>query len=558
MSQSPNEFAASWAERLLAGDREVASFYAGVPADSFDHAKRRVAEAPVPLGESELAEWTEWLAPFAPRKAMTRNLATLARPDTIVVVTGQQAGFLGGPLYTLYKAAGAIRLARDISRQTGLRCVPLFWVASDDHDFAEVAVHHWLGANGVVRSRAFVESPGDVGKPVSDRTVPQEDLRAFAAEFAESTGDSKFRSDVLGFVERISAGPQTTWESQFVTCLVDWFGDAGLVPVVPRLPFMRRRAAATMRAEIEAQGGTSQRLLEAGMRLDSLGAAGALIHRTGDEANFFLSENGVRSKVRWSNGRAEILHPVTGRKTGDIAKSDLLLRLSASPQDFSPNAALRPVVQDAALPTVAYVGGPSEVVYHAQAGVLHEDFGVFRPIVVPRPSAVLVTSKARRILARWEARISDVGGLDRAQLAKMAAWRADPEKARAQFAKSLAAIRAEIAMIDETIGTHARDTALARASARLRRSLGKGAAKLEAGLDARLAAQDTQVAAELKYLDALLFPGGSRQERTLGALSPLLLEGGPATPLALVDRLDPLEPGTRVLPLDELPGVQLR
>ncbi len=558
MSQSSGYSAAEWADRLLSGDREVTPFYVGSPDDVFNHAGRRLQKMPAPLDESELDQWRQWLAPFGMTKAVDGNLAALTSAKTIAVVTGQQAGFLGGPLFTLYKAAGAIRLARDIQKQTGIRCVPLFWVASDDHDFAEVAVYNWPGSRGRVFNQRFEEQPEDSGRPVFDRCLSKPDMEAFTKVFTDSTGESMFRKDTLEFIQRIVALPGLTWESQFVACLLEWFGKAGLVPLVPRLSFMRMRAARVMRSEIESLGVTSELLINEGVRLERQGVGNSVIHRSGNEANFFLSEDGVRAKVRWKGEVAELLHPVKGHVLGTLSQRELFQRLENHPEDFSPNAALRPVVQDALLPTVAYVGGPSEVVYHAQAGPLYGHFDVFRPIVIPRPSALLLTSRARRILDRWQVKPGEVLSLDQEALKATAAWKADREKARIQFAERVAAIRTEIGLLDEVIDTNVRDTGLVRASARLRRTFDKATRRLDKGLDSWLASRDQQVQGEYHDLDTLLFPGGGKQERLLGALSPLLLEAGPAAPLAFIDRLDPLSSGTTVLKLEELPGIQLK
>lgn len=533
MSATPG-FSAKWVERLRAGDPEVLAWYACAPRDVAERSRLRAQHQTAPLAADELAEWRAFLAPFAPHAAVGKNLARLADGSARVVVTGQQAGFLGGPLLVLWKAAAAIRLARDLQKETGAPHVPVFWVASDDHDFAEVAAHAWVDADGKARERRFGEAAGDSGRPVFARGLGNA-LPEFLAEFEETLPKTLHRDDIVAALRKIDGA---TWESQFVACLLAWFGECGLVPFAPRMEWARRRAVPLMEREIAVRGATARMLRESGERLEALGARGVVIHRAGDEANFFVDEGGVRAKVRWRGDAAELLHPVTSKLLATKGADDLLRDLRARPDAFSPNAALRPVVQDAILPTVAYVGGPAEVVYHAQAGVLYETFGAFRPAVVPRPSAVVVDPRTRRILERWGigARDAVAGGAE--FLRAMAAKLGDRDGLSDRAAERLAALRENAAALDELLAP-ARDTALERSATRLRRSIDKGTARIQRLVVDGLARRDAQVARELALLLDAFFPFGEPQERKIGAWAPFLVEGGMRAAAQLPDALDP-------------------
>lgn len=543
-------FSALWSARLRAGDPGVLAWHSCSPRDAARRSRERDSQPVAPLAAGELAEWSAFLAPFAPPAAVKKNLALLSGPRARVVATGQQAGLFGGPALVLYKAAAAIRLARDLQRETGEPHVPVFWIASDDHDFAEVSAHAWIDAAGRLREQRVDENPSDSGKPVFARALGTEPFANLLAEFEASTPPTLFREGVLAALRSLDP---TTWESQFASCLLAWFGDAGLVPFVPRMAWARRRAAGIMRAEIAARGATARMLREAGEKLEAVGAKGVVIHRAGDEANFFVDHDGVRAKVRWRGDAAELLHPVANRTLAIRTADELGRCLDESPEAFSPNAALRPVVQDAILPTAAYVGGPAEVVYHAQAGVLYPHFDVFRPAVVPRPSAMAVDPRVRRILERWRLDPAEVARGGPALLRETAARLADRDGLRDAASQRVAALRRDVQALGEVGGG---DTAIERASARLRSSVEKGAARIERLVQEHLLRRDAQVAAELEVLLDSLFPHGEPQERELGAWSPMLLEGGAAFVRALPDALDPMAEGTAVLELDRVGAVR--
>jgi bacillithiol biosynthesis cysteine-adding enzyme BshC len=547
-----SSFTQQWIARFDAGDDEVRRWYRCGPDSLVDVAVQRLGGKDVPLGAAERLEWRLFVEPHAAHKAVLENIERLGSPGTLTVVTGQQAGLFGGPLFMLYKAAGAILHARRLQRAIGAPVVPVFWVASDDHDFDEVATHAWLDGAGELRRWTAPASDPRPGCPVADQQLTAESLRAFAEAFRVSVPDTDFVRTILDQMERLAAEAPVTFEYQFVRLLLRWFGRAGLVPIVPRLRWVRRRASDVIRTELGARGSTSLLLRERGERLHDLGARDGVLHRAGAEANFFVLRGGLRHKMVWNGEEFEALDPVTGAVAQRWSPAALDELLVAQPEAFSPNAALRPVVQDAVLPNVLYVAGPAEFVYHAQIGELYERFGVFRPAVLPRPRALLVEPRVRRLLDKLGLDVSACLELGADGLRREAARRADSAGVQEALRGRLDDVAGAIARLEDAVADATGDTGLRAAAEKLRQAFEKGSEKLLERADQFLQRRHADIASQADRVAASLWPGGEPQERAVGALAPLLRLGGPHAPLAVMERLDPARHDLQILPAEHL------
>ncbi|MCB2154114.1 bacillithiol biosynthesis cysteine-adding enzyme BshC [bacterium] len=554
MTPPSPSFPIQWQERLRNADPEVLAWYAAGPQDLAEHARRRIDRMPDPLTDNELQEWLDWLAPFDPPESVLSNLRKLTEAGTLAVVTGQQAGLFGGPMMVLFKAIAAVKLAREIETATGRPTVPIFWVASDDHDFAEIAVHEWAAADGSLRTWRVEEDPAQAGFPVYARTLPKEQLRAFLEEFLESTPETDFRPDIEAFIRTQIEDPTATWESQFVATILKYLGTTGLVPVAPRLGWLRRRAAPVMKREIEMATDSSRLLLEAGERLQGLGAEGATIHRRGNEASFFLDWKGVRAKVVWDADTAKVLHPVGGEELAQLTRDELLGRLDSTPEDFSPNAALRPVVQDVALPTVAYVGGPAEVLYHAQIGALYEHFDAFRPALVPRPSGVLIEGRLNRLAKKLDLSIAEALQGGSTEVHEAAVRQADPEGLRGRVDEQVREVQRALEQLGTLVESETKDTGLRQAVDKIAGGVEKGTEKFIGRLDDFLIRRDQERVQQADRLIEALWPNGAPQERVVGMLSPLVRNYGPDAPIAIGEALDPHAQGMQMLDVSAIMG----
>ena len=317
-------------------------------------------------------------------EAALANIAQLRNTDCAAVLTGQQPGLLGGPLYTAYKALTAIRLARFFKDDLGVPCVPLFWNASDGHDAREYASVTMPAADGGPVRRTLRDIPRAAS--AFDVTVAQECLNLLN-EYCTSLPQTEFRG---GIADMLAASYEGNLAESFSRVMLRLFSEHGLVLVEPRL--FRKEAAAIITREIETRGESSAAIREARRSLEQAGFAPPLTGTEGIKA--FIHEEGRRRRIQPSEGGFS-------SREREYSTGELLKVLEREPERFSPDAALRPIVQDALLPTAAYVAGPTEVAYFAQLKNVYRFFDVPMPVIYPRASATLVDRNAARILENF-------------------------------------------------------------------------------------------------------------------------------------------------------------
>lgn len=361
-------------------------FYAG--------SARSILESPRASGDGPLVrDWDPMLV--TELRAYQRSLG-LERRFTgreAVVVTGQQPGLFTGPLYTVYKALTAVKLATRLESVFGTPVVPVFWLGSDDHDFEEARRVSVLTRRHQPLRLTYMPAQPAEGLPLY--RVPAEDsLHGLIDTLAASVPGSEEATQVEAFLHASIAGAASfaDWTARLLARL---FRDTPLVIFEPRLPAARQIAAGVIAREIETPLAGTARLREAAQRLEALGFAPQLA-KAANECNFFVEVDSRRRKVVFEAG-AFYLPDEEMRQT----PAQMAALLGSNPERFSPNVALRCVVQQALFPAVAYVAGPSEIAYWAQ---LKEVFALFdqrMPIVYPRASAVLTSKKLRKLLERF-------------------------------------------------------------------------------------------------------------------------------------------------------------
>ncbi|RPI05965.1 MAG: bacillithiol biosynthesis cysteine-adding enzyme BshC, partial [Zetaproteobacteria bacterium] len=321
-----------------------------------------------------------------------RRIDDLCAPGGLAVCTGQQTGLFGGPLFTLYKALTAVALASRLEGAVRRPVVPVFWMASEDHDVAE-ADHVYLadrGGNPIqVRHAAWASPDGFMPAnlrlgPAIDDTLKRLRDALPATEFADALHEALTRA----------YAPDRSLSEAFARWMTHLLGDTGLVLVDAADPGLKRLAAGVFRRELEEAPRTSAAILDVSRSLRSAGYP-AQIEARPDGVNCFLLQDGRRALARDSAGFAL-------RDTGEIVPAATLHRIAReTPERFSPNVALRPVVQDTLFPTLAYVAGPGELAYFAQLRPVYDLFGVPMPAVVPRATLSLVDPRSARLLERF-------------------------------------------------------------------------------------------------------------------------------------------------------------
>jgi bacillithiol biosynthesis cysteine-adding enzyme BshC len=448
--------------------------------------------------------------------AVLANIERL-KHGAAAVVTGQQVGLFGGPLLTLLKAATAIRKAQDATRLTGREHVPIFWLASEDHDLAEVDQVALLDKTSVQTLRLGLKA--DVPVPVGGMRVDggHEEGR-MALECALERAE-----DLLGFAPVCQTLRECyPWDAKlagaFGRLLTKVFAEFGLVVMDAATRSAHALGAPVLRAAIEQAAVLEAALLERTIELEAAGYHAQVLVERGHSLLFLIdAESGARQALRRTADGAW--------KAGvqSYTTAELLGILESAPERLSPNALLRPVMQDAILPTAAYVGGPAEVAYFAQSAVVYERVfasggkpGRVTP-VLPRLSATLIEPAVAAILAAHELQVPQVWAAKTAEeLGVRLGARAMPVEGKRKIAAAGNAMDAELTALTEYM------TAL---SADLGRAAGVSASKMRYQMNRlrRMAARfEVQKQASLgKQAAAVmlsLFPDGHLQERLLGGV----------------------------------------
>lgn len=497
----------------------LSSFYAGDPqspdawratADRVRAAYRNRAAAVSCLA----AQQDRRGAPPASRSAVER----LAHPAALAVVTGQQAGAFGGPLYTLLKAIGALQLARRAEALVGAPVVPVFWVDAEDHDWEEVASCTVL--DGELHPRTVTLAPlrGAGELPVADLRLDERVADSVAAlgELVPRTEFTASLVDSLGAAYAPGAG----MAEAFARWLEGLLGPHGLVVMDSADPALKPLAASVFRTELDAPGTTSSLARRAGEALAALGHPPQVVPQPDGVALFHL--DGRRLPIRRQGD---------GFLVGDAPGTSAALaeEAAAHPERFSPNVLLRPIVQDTLLPTVCYVAGPSEIAYIGQLKDVYEHFGVAMPLVHPRATATLVDSATARFLTKYDVPLEDLQPQDESRLNQLLAAQLPPTVEEALRDAGDAIARAMQRVIDVLPGV---DPTLAGAA---RTTLGKmehERRSLHGKLIQAVKKRDETLRRQFTRAQAQTFPNGQPQERVLSGVHFLNLYGP-----GLVDRL---------------------
>lgn len=338
----------------------------------------------------------EQAAGFGAGERSRRNIERLRR-GAFALVTGQQVGIYTGPVFAFYKALTAIRLADSLTER-GLDCVPVFWLATEDHDLHEVN-HAFAFDGGYKLHRIADETPPPApNAPVGEVTFGPE-IAHRTEEMIALLPDTPWKGE-LAEALRDTYRPGETYGSSFgrlMARLLERFGVVLLDPLDARL---RGMAAELFTRAVDSAAELGAALLDRNKELLRAGYH-AQVHVTDNSSLLFQYVDGGRTALRRRNG--DFL-----RGEQRVSRDELLGEVQRRPDDFSANVLLRPLVQDTLLPTVGYVGGPAELAYFAQASALYQRLLGRMPVVYPRASFTLQDNRTRDLLARYGLSTADV------------------------------------------------------------------------------------------------------------------------------------------------------
>jgi bacillithiol biosynthesis cysteine-adding enzyme BshC len=497
----------------------LADFFAGNPADSsaWIEAIARTQRAGRPSEAISNVVLAQLRGRGAPPEAIAAA-SQLRDPKTVAVVTGQQAGLFGGPLFTLLKALNAIKLAERVRTHHRVPAVAVFWIDSEDHDWDEVKRAGVFDSDLNLQHISLGDPPGAHDGPVA-RVKLDESVGTALDALRATLPTTEFTPEVLETLARIYR-PGVGMADAFGQFLETVLGPQGLIVYDAADPAGKPLVASVFRQEIERSGETSRVAADAGAALQARGYHAQVTPHEGSVALFHL--DGGRHPIRQQDGRFQ---------WGDtsVTRGEVLALIDRAPEEFSPNVLLRPLVQDTLFPTVCYVSGPSELAYLGQLGAVYEAFGIPRPLIYPRASATLLDSNAMRFLGKHDFPLESLRAQDEAALNQLLEAQLPPsveanyEDAARTIEERMEALAAAVPQIDTTLEGATRSTL-----GRMRDDL----KKLHNKIIQAAKRKDETLRRQFKHAQAQAFPGGHPQERELGFVC-FLNKYGPT----LVDRL---------------------
>lgn len=441
------------------------------------------------------------------------HIEMLRRPETVAIVTGQQAGLFGGPLFTIYKALTAIRIAEQL-RERGVSAVPVFWVASEDHDFEEV--NHVTVATAEARLETVrVEPCGyEQDRPVGQVSLCAEIVKTID-EFFDLLPRTVFTDAVRADLVDAYA-PTGGFADGFSRLMAKLFEPFGVVVLDPLMPELKALAAPTYAAAISRVGEIADALVA---RSEALVDAGyhAQVHTSHDMVPLFILDDERRRAMVRRDGRFELK---TGERSYEAA--DLLTYAEDCPTCLSPNVTLRPAVQDTLLPTLAYVGGPAEVAYFAQLQPVYHLVDRPMPVIVPRASVTLVDHERAKTLERYKVDLTTFFE-DRETVVRAFVERSPAAPTTDLFDTTERALEEHLELLREAL--EAADPTLAKGLDGSRRKMLYQLHKLRMRFVRVTTERDEGLRRRLESAEVMLHPRGGLQERTLNAYTFLVQTG---------------------------------
>ncbi len=371
-----------------------------------------------------------------------KNISYLKDSQTSVVFTGQQVGILGGPLFTIYKAISDIKLAAWLSEKLKTKVIPLFWLASDDHDFLEVNHIYLLNPQSQVIKIEYKPNTDWNGKPMA-KVVLDDSINDFLKTIDANLAETKYKKEILGKLTQFYA-PNQSLAMAFAKWLTFLLGKYGLVLVNPADNDLKKLAAPIFEKEIEQNGQLENILRETNKKLEQNNYHQQIKKKEG-YLNIFV-DNGQRSTIR--KERDFLVVEATQEK---YTLEQIRGLLNQKPNLFSPNVVLRPAVQSYLFPTLAYIGGPSEVAYFAQLKEMHQALEVNMPVVYPRAALTLLERKTLEILGKYDLNIKEIFSQDIESVINQVMEKSLPPDWEENFTKTQAEIKQKFEKLEQEV-----------------------------------------------------------------------------------------------------------
>lgn len=322
----------------------------------------------------------------------SEQLEKLSHNDALAVVTGQQLGMYGGPVFTIYKTLTTIVLAKEYEKKIGKPVVPVFWMADEDHDFEEISWTGLIGKDDFVKVE-LEQQGNDI--PVFHEEL-NDSLKLFRENLKSIMFETDFSKDLWEIMDRHYKTGKTHGEA-FAGLMNELFAKQGLLIAGSNHKVLKQLLADDLAKSISSADAIYEAIEEKSEELESV------FHRqvvNGDSNLFYLDEDSKRIKIVRDGG-------TWTAKNKSWSTNDLVKDIQEKPESFSPNVFLRPIIQDRLLPTLGYVAGPGELAYYGQMRSLYEVFGLEMPLIIPRYTATVIESGISRILEKLPFKICE-------------------------------------------------------------------------------------------------------------------------------------------------------
>jgi bacillithiol synthase len=369
----------------------LAPFFFGAPFDA-DAYRRKADEVRSRFDPGPLAAVGDAIR--ATDDDAARKLRAVSAGQGFLVTTGQQPGLFGGPLYTIHKALSAIALARRLEAVLETPVLPVFWIASDDHDWDEANHVHLLDTGNELHRLALD------GEPAWARSMGRRALGGGAekalSELDQILPRSDFTPQLLERLRAAYSGSGKTVAGAFARTLEGLFEGVSMGFVDAQDPVIRRQGREVIRRELAGSEAHERALAEQTARLEAAGYEAQVPILPGASNVFYEDEEHGRERLLREDGGW-----VLRRSKRRLSQGELEGLEEEWPERFSANVVLRPVLESAVLPTLAYVAGPGETRYLAQTGCLFQAHGVAMPLVFPRFGVTLIEAKVEKVLGKF-------------------------------------------------------------------------------------------------------------------------------------------------------------
>ena len=307
-----------------------------------------------------------------------RNIEQIDNQKTIAVVTGQQLGILGGPLYTIYKIITALKLSNQLpKRYDEYNFVPVFWLEADDHDFNEVrSINLYDNENQVINVGYKEQISDDDAKQSIGKINFDESLNEFLIQFESGLRDTDFKNELINKIKECYKVGHS-FKQSFKELLLWLFDEYGLVIFDPQDSAVKSLLKPIFKKEVNDFASHTQKIIQTSAKLEEDYHAQVKVKPVN---MFYHTDDG-----RYSIEPVEDIFKLR-RKRKQFTKEEILNEIENSPERFSPNVLLRPICQDYLFPTAFYIAGPSEISYFAQVTPLYDFYKIVTPIIYPRSS----------------------------------------------------------------------------------------------------------------------------------------------------------------------------